>query len=304
MMTLVKRVHEYSHRHRFLIGVSSNQKFYSMKKILVATDFSHSASNAVNYAAHLAVQINASLVLFHSYAVPVIVAEAPVMMPSLEDVEKDCIKKLKHIEINLNETFNNALTIEHHCVCGFALEEINNYINHHHVDYIVAGMHGAGAISEKLIGSVTTSLMDEAKCPVICIHNKNKFESYKKIVFACDLGDFKNIAVLETIKQFVILFHAKLLILNVFNKNHSEPTITEAVAGLRLDQVLADVNHQLCYTENNDVIEGINEFVKEHKADLVIMMPRHHSFINKLFNEPHTKKMAFHSSVPLMCIHE
>jgi nucleotide-binding universal stress UspA family protein len=275
-----------------------------MKTILVATDFSQAANNAVNYAAHLAESMQAKLLLFHAYNVPVIISEVPVMMPNLEEVEKDSLKRLKHLQSKLMASFNKAIEIDFYCTCGFAIDEIKNYTEKNGVDFIVLGMQGAGALSEKLIGSVTSTLINETKIPVICMNHKDHFKSYKKIVFACDLGEFKNTQIFEPIKKFIQLFNAKLFILNVFNKNHSEPTITEAVAGFRLDQILADVNHQLCYVENNDVVEGINEFVKEHDIDLLIMMPRHHSFLNKLFNEPHTKKMAFHSLVPLMTIHE
>ena len=279
-------------------------KFPIMKKILVATDFSSAANNAVNYAAHLAHEINASLVLFHSYAVPVVVAEAPVLIPTLEEVEIDSEKRLKQIKKRLNEKYNHAIHIEEACSCGFAVDEIKKFVAEHHVDMVIMGMHGLGAVGEKIIGSTTTSLMSEIQIPVICIHEKNTFDAYKKIVFACDFGDFKNTKIFEPIKTFVNLFHSKLYILNVFSKSHSEPTITEAVASLRLDQVLANVNHQLCYVENKDVIAGINQFVKENHIDLVIMMPRSHSFIDKLFKEPHTKKMAFHSHIPIMAIHE
>jgi nucleotide-binding universal stress UspA family protein len=275
-----------------------------MKKILVATDFSKAADNAVEYAAHLAHEINAGLIVFHAYAVPVVVAEAPVLIPSLEEVEDDSEKRIMKTKKHLTEKYKHGLSIEDAVSCGFAVDEIKKYVETHRVDLVIMGMHGLGAVGEKIIGSTTTSLMAEIKTPVLCMHEKNTFSAYKKIVFACDFGDFKNTKIFEPIKEFVNLFHAKLFILNVFHKSHSEPTITEAVASLRLDQVLANVNHQLCYVENKDVIAGINQFVHDNHIDLVIMMPRSHSFIDKLFKEPHTKKLAFHSHVPIMAIHE
>ena len=275
-----------------------------MKKILVATDFSKAAGNAVDYAAHLAHEINAVLIVFHSFAVPVVVAEAPVLIPSLEEVEADSEKRLKQIKKHLTEKYKHELKVEEACSCGFAVEEIKKFVAANHISLVVMGMHGLGAVGEKIIGSTTTSLMSEIQTPVICVHEKNAFDAYKKIVFACDFGDFKNTNIFEPIKTFVNLFHSKLYILNVFHKSQSEPTITEAVASLRLDQVLANVNHQLCYVENKDVIAGINQFVHDNHIDLVIMMPRSHSFIDKLFKEPHTKKLAFHSHVPIMAIHE
>jgi hypothetical protein len=35
-----------------------------------------------------------------------------------------------------------------------------------------------------------------------------------------------------------------------------------------------------------------------------VMIARNHSIISRLFREPHTKEMAFHSKVPLLTLHE
>jgi nucleotide-binding universal stress UspA family protein len=59
-----------------------------MNTILVPTDFSPAAENATAYAAQLARQIEASLVLLHVYQLPVPMTDYPVLMVTNEDLKK------------------------------------------------------------------------------------------------------------------------------------------------------------------------------------------------------------------------
>ena len=59
-----------------------------MKTIIVPTDYSPAATNAVNYAADMALAIKADLLLVHIYQLPVAVADVPLALISVEDMQK------------------------------------------------------------------------------------------------------------------------------------------------------------------------------------------------------------------------
>ena len=60
-----------------------------MKTIIVPTDFSSTASNAVDYAIAMAKEINASIVLLNAYQVPVAVtADTPIVVVAEEDLRR------------------------------------------------------------------------------------------------------------------------------------------------------------------------------------------------------------------------
>ena len=54
----------------------------------------------------------------------------------------------------------------------YIIEEINLFSERNKTDLIVMGMQGAGYLAEKVIGSITTSLMPKAKCPILVIDEK------------------------------------------------------------------------------------------------------------------------------------
>ena len=52
------------------------------------------------------------------------------------------------------------------------------------------------------------------------------------------------------------------------------------------------------------MVAGINQFVADNKIDMIVFIPKKHSFFNSIFHESNTKRMAFHSTIPLLALHE
>lgn len=274
-----------------------------MKTILVPTDFSKIARNAIDYAVEIAKVSKARLILFHVYTVPVAPAEMPFVLP-LDELEKDAMAGLNKIKKNLHLKHGNKLLIECKSACGFPIEEINLFAKENKIDLIVMGMEGTGYLSEKLIGSITTALITKAKCPVLVIDKHVKFKSITKIALAADYEEIHDKNILEPLKELVHLFKSHVYILNVVPELEIIPTVSKAVAGIRLNHSLEDVDHTFHYAKNEDVIEGINHFVDEKQIDMVVMIPRMHSILKNIFQEPNTKRMAFHTKTALLVIHE
>jgi nucleotide-binding universal stress UspA family protein len=280
-------------------------KTNSMKTILVPTDFSEIADNAINYAAELGKLMSAKLILFNAYHMPIITSEVPVVMPTAEEIETDCMIGLKKIEEELQKKHNNQLQISASCRYGLAVDEISAFAAESNVDLIVIGMRGAGFLSEKLIGSVTTSLMRKVKCPLLVIDEHVTYKEIKKVALASDYHEIQHESALQPLKEFVRLFNAHIHVLNVVKeKAELVPTTEQAVVGVKLEHSLEGVDHTFHYTENKNVVEGINQYVAENNIDMVVMIPRIHSVLTNIFREPHTKRMAFHSTVPLLILND
>lgn len=275
-----------------------------MKTILAPTDFSTTSRNAIDYAMEIARLSGARLILFHAYHIPPIATEAPVAIPALDEIEKRCIKDLEKIEKDLRMKHGTATEIEHICKCGFAVEEINQYAKEENISLVVMGMHGSGYLSEKFIGSITTSLMRKAACPVLAIDRHVRFKNIKKIVLACDYNEIGDRSILNPLKTFSLLFNSHIYVLNVVRDPAMTVTVNRAATELRLEHLLEDINHSFHYTKNEDIVKGIHDFVEEHKTDMVVMIPREHSFLRNIFHEPETTRMAFHTRVPLLSLHE
>lgn len=274
-----------------------------MKNILVPTDFSKSAENALDYAIEIAKLTGSDLVLFHAYQLPLETGEVPIT-PSTEEIEEQIIKSLKNSERYITGK-GAGIKVRSEYKCGFPVEEISLCAEKNKVDLIVMGLHGAGFLKEKLIGSVATVLIKSSRCPVMVINQNVKFKSLKKIVFAFDYTEMKYKDVLAPVIDFASLFKSHIFIFNVV-KPQLQPvsSVSKAADGMKLAHALGDTEHSFHYSENEDITEGINKFIMDNEIDLVVMVPHKHSPLHNLFNPSQTRKMAFHTRIPLLTLSE
>jgi nucleotide-binding universal stress UspA family protein len=274
-----------------------------MKTILVPTDFSKTAENATDYAIEIAKLTKAKLVLLHVYQLPITSAETPVVYP-VDQMEKDIEAILIQTKTDIYKKHGEIITVEYQLKYGFPVEEIHLYSEEIHADLIIMGMQGAGQLTEKFIGSVTTSVIKKSKHPVLVINEHIRFKNIKKIVVAFDGGEVPKPSIFEPLKELTKIFDAYIYLLNVIPEAEKIPSINTALIGIRLSHSLENVPHSFHSIINENVIAGINEFVEDKNIDMIVMIPRIHNFLKNIFQEPHTKQMAFHANTALLTLSE
>lgn len=273
-----------------------------MKTILVPTDFSPVALNAAYYAAEIASLTEARIILLHVYAIPAIPSETMVILP-MTQLEEGSLEVLDSIKGELQQKHNGKLKIECRTLGGLPSLEIDAFAKESNADLIVMGMLGAGYLTEKLVGSVTSTLLMRAKCPVLAIHKNIKFKSLKKILLACDYSEIQNKTILGPLKELAGMFKSHIYILNVAKDTETLPTADQAAAGIKLNHSLEAFDHSFHSWINEDIIDGLNQFAETNMIDLVVMVPHRHNLLQRIFHEPNTKRMAFHTSTPLLALH-
>ena len=102
---------------------------------------------------------------------------------------------------------------------------------------------------------------------------------------------------------FTKLFNARLNVLNIDykNRNFSAQTSTELQ---NLEYILEEVNHELHFIENENVSDAINDFISTKHMDMLIMIPKKHSFFESLFHKSKSKEMAYQSHIPILALHQ
>jgi nucleotide-binding universal stress UspA family protein len=273
-----------------------------MKTILVPTDFSPAAQNAVNYAAEMASLINAKLILFNVYYVPAVPAEVPLLMPE-EEIREASMQSLQNIREKL---VSQHAGLEIGCESQFGIppDEIQSFTERTGIDMIVMGIHGAGYLSEQLMGSVATTLVRRAKCPVLVVAENVKFRSIKKVVLAYDHGETLLDSTLEPLRDLCRSFDSEVYVLNVLSESGRTESVSDVISEIKADTALNGLRHSFHTSSDENVVKGINQFTEKVGADMVVMIPKMHRLLDRILNESKTKEMAFHSKIPLLALHE
>lgn len=139
-----------------------------MNRILVATDGSASAAEAIEFGVELAAEHQAELIFVH--VVPELdLVPATVFSyggafphePSLED------RALLEHAAAIAEVHGVVSTTA--LLTGDTVDEIVAYADSHDVDLIVVGSRGHGTISNALLGSVSRGILRESMRPVLVV---------------------------------------------------------------------------------------------------------------------------------------
>lgn len=275
-----------------------------MKTIIIPTDFSAIATNAMNYGVELAKTINANILLLHVYQIPVSVSDVPVVIVSAEDLKKDAEKNLASVKEELEHITSGKITIYTEARLGDVISELEDACNKMKPVAVVMGTKGASGIERAMFGSVTLGAIRHLTWPVICIPPGKQFGGgIKKIGFACDFKKVVETTPVHFIKNMIKEFNAELHVLNVdYENRHFTPDTPEQ--SLLLHTMLEDMNPVYDFIEQKGIEDGINEFAEKNNLDLIIAIPKKHNLLESIFKPSSTKKLVIQSHIPVMCIHE
>lgn len=271
-----------------------------MKTVLIPTDFSNAARNALKYAVSLFGENN-KFILLNTYNEP---TSGTASMISLRDILQEASEdSLKEELVHIREEMGYAtLNVIARSVYGVAYEEIAHISRAESVDVVVMGTTGASGMKEVFIGSVASAVLQKSVCPIITVPNGYTYKQVKNILFATDLKNNALKALPAAFDWITNKESAKITLLTVQSyAAHLEGSKPEATAELL--ELLKVYNHEFKYVGNDNIEEGISEFAHEHDMDMIVTIPRKESWFARLFHPSISKKLAQHLDMPLLALH-
>ncbi len=270
-----------------------------MKTLLVATDFSPAATNAVNYAMELTKYFNAKLVLLNAYQVPLGGYDSlqPLeMMSVLQDSSNTALQKLKE-EVITKMGYDPGIEVV--SGVGPLLPLLKETCEKHGAELLVMGIVGeAGKIKEHLIGSTAVEVAKDLQVPLFIIPEKCNYSPIHKIAYACDLQNLEDSVLLHA-RSFSEAFKASMEVITV----KTSAAMVDEKAKQVLEERLKTISHKALELEDNNVAETLMIYSQLNQPDLLLLNPKKHSLFHKILHESVTKKVAFHSNVPVLIIH-
>ncbi|HNE51419.1 MAG TPA: universal stress protein [Chitinophagales bacterium] len=273
-----------------------------MKTILVPTDFSTAADNALSVAKLIARKTNSTLHLAHFYSIPVADYSYPdISMPAeiLEQARKSAMQQISDLERQLaSDGYKVSSTID----MGLVFDEVVTLADKLAVDLIVMGTTGASGIVNKIMGSNTAHVMQRTERPIILIPEHSKVKDIQKIVYLDELEQ-DDTEVLNNLLAFAddLAIH-QIRILNISTGFFYKP-IDEKMVAL-LENNFGEHKVKIETVDGIDVKEGVDHYLKEHHVDLVVMSTHKKTFLERLFSKSNTQEMALYSKVPLLVYHK
>jgi nucleotide-binding universal stress UspA family protein len=268
-------------------------------KILVPTDFSLCATNALRAAIYLGRRTGASLTIFHAIESAVYNEAAEAFFDADRDDKEKAAAAFEKLQKEMPEL--KDVTYETVTNYGSVPGEVASLAGSINADLVVMGTMGASGINEVLIGSNAYNVMKSLEIPVLVVPNNYEIDEITSIVLA---GDYKPIdpALLNPVKMMAELKGADIHIVHIADDQHlGEEEMMEA---RKINRHLKDYHHHYHLIENDDIETGLQDYCDKNHIDLLAMIPRKHNLFDRIFDGGETKNMLFHAKIPLLAIPE
>lgn len=272
------------------------------KTVLVPTDFSDIATNSMNYALEWARHENAKVILLHVF-------DNVFVMPGvLEEITaQQIIANQESAKKRLEEIYTDIIEIkkvacEQVALFGTPVETILEVAEEKQADLIIMGTHGANGFLERLLGSTTTKVIEHAKCPVMVVPEEARYGEIKKITYATDYHAH-DMEALKTVAAIAKSFNARLNLIHIhvgdfaatqmILKDFAEKTV--ASTGY------ANIGFQLI--SGKDVEKELENYMDARETDIMVMSTHQRNIFDRLFGKSMTKRITFHTHIPLLVFH-
>lgn len=272
-----------------------------MKKILVPTDFSEQAENALKVAAHLAKKYNAEIYLLHMIELPTDMSN-PVGETRTQDLPEALffmkLAKKKFTEV-LSAPYLTGLKVHDTVEFNQAFDGIMDTSKKHGCDFIVMGSQGATGFKEMFIGSNTEKVVRTSEIPVLVIKDEHPSFEIKNIAFATNLEE-QGRSTFKKVVEFAELTNAKLHLVYINTAN--EFNTSEAI-DTRLKRFMENLdfnNYEFHVYCDDSVEQGILNFSRKIKADLVGIATHGRKGLSHFFNGSISEDLVNHATSPVI----
>ena len=279
-----------------------------MKRILVPTDFSDTAMKAITYAAEIAERNGAVIYLLHVME-PIIDGirqPHPLHEKLLEEITNNRLSELKSLEECIAESYPE-LKIVAEFTNGTVINSIHDYAIEQSIDLIIMGTSGASGLKEIFMGSVAAGTIGRTRIPVLAIPREYLMEAPHTILLATNHFE-KSEDLLNPIVELASLFSATIHVAVFIDAD--EARSPDYLYNTRQLNYYVDVLSKMYpgtafkgeLLEGSKFEETIEKYDERNEVDIIAMITYPKSLRKKIMRKSRTKKMAFHSAIPLLAI--
>jgi len=279
-----------------------------MKKILVPTDFSENATNAIDYAIVVAAKSNAEIVLLNVFTnVDTTFSSRKKLVNDYnKSLAENLMEQLKELQQRI--AANNAtVKLTTKLYKGEVQDSILQCASDENADLIIMGTQGASGLKKILIGSTTAGIIGNTTIPVLAIPQEAKWKGLENILFATrqlEANDKILTPVLKLAQLDAALIHVAVFTDSDDNDAGDYMEHGRLINAYRqtLPVRYKDIKFKTVQLEGEEFDYTIEQYISDNKINMMIMTTHKRSFWESLFNSCMTKEMSYHIKIPLLAI--
>lgn len=276
-----------------------------MKRVLLPTDFSPNSINAIHFAVQQFQFEECEFYILNVQKASSFVSDDFMTMQPSTTIYNSLINasktRIEGVISELKQQYDNVLhTFQSVVDYDNFIDAINQLIRTKNIHLIVMGTKGKTNAESIIFGSNAVRVMQRGNCPVLSIPQGYKFKSIQDIAFISNYVSNYKPDDLGILVELCEHYNYSVKVLHV-NENETL-TGNQLDNKAYLDAYFSNIEHKFVNLKGDDVLSTVLSYCEESGSDLLCMMSRKHSFLERLFNTHNVEKFAFNAKLPLLVI--
>ena len=276
-----------------------------MRKVLIPTDFSENAWNAIRYALEIFKNEISEFYIMHAYQDEIYKDEDKMSRLNLnETIQRVAnksqlalqaiLKDIQKISPNPKHAYNIISSN------NLLLDEADKIVNEKNIDLVVMGTRGYTNDRKLTFGSHTLQVLKYVQCPVLVIPENYRFKEPKQILFPTNFMIPNKRRELKLLCELTASFKGKIDVLYVSNIEKMS---------MRQEDNKAFIKEELCKNAINfrtvnskDVLNVIYQYIDDFSVDLLVMVNTRHSFLENILFKSTIDDLTLNVNIPFLAL--
>ncbi|MEZ4949087.1 MAG: universal stress protein [Saprospiraceae bacterium] len=263
-----------------------------MTQILIPTDFSACAKNALDTGFALANITGAEVHLLHCIS---IAKEEGKDSPEVKNARLNAETLLLSYQKE-NPEIKSSFKISDESF----LESMPKLVEEKNIDLVVMGSHGASGKNEFFIGSNTQKVARLIHRPILVVKEKIDRLKFKKVVYASGFNEDEK-HVFQKFLKLIRIFEPEIHLVAINTSSLFDAPLSVTIESMEQFKTLASPLDCKIHLYRDFTIEsGIRHFSKEIDADLIGISNHHRSPLKRMLVGSSVEALINHAHIPVL----
>lgn len=280
-----------------------------MKNVLILTDFSENAWNAMLYAIDYFKDMPKVFYVLHVSSMGSMPLQESPYAKTQIGIEQSYTKPAK---VQLNQLIERIKQERPECKIhefyalsdyNFLTDAVRRHVADKKIDLIIMGTKGASGLKKIIIGSNASDVITRVQCSTLVVPENAKFNGLDEIAFPTDFSMLHGVKILHPISNILKNYTSNLRVLHISKRNDLLDDNQLKNKEL-LEDYFSNDAHSFHFLINRKISDAIQEFVHTRNIKMIVMVARNLNYFQQILFHTKVEEISYHTDIPFMVIHE
>jgi nucleotide-binding universal stress UspA family protein len=275
-----------------------------MRKVIVPTDFSENAMNALEYTCQIFKYQKSEIFIIHAYADEVYQQDKITKRNILNEIKETTFQKsqkeLKKVLLKIREYAPNPKhTYKIISAFGTLTDELNDLVNQEDIDIIVMGTRGATNDRKITFGSNTVQVFKYVQCPVLAVPEEYEYHPPKELLFPTNFQIPYKRRELKLLCELSGSFRSTIHLLYI---DPIKLSLRQEDNQHFLKECLHKANLTFDTSPEKDKTVAITKYIVHKDIDMLVMVNSKNSHLEDMLKHTTVDKIGLHIKIPFLVL--